>query len=65
MKILTTHQVAKELGVSLTTVYQYIYAGKLKAYKLGGYSKKRHWRIKESDLESFIDGSEQGVRNDS
>ena len=56
MKILTTHQVAEQLGVSLTTVYSYIYEDKLKAYKMGGYSKRRHWRIKESDLELFING---------
>lgn len=63
MKILTTRQTAKELGVSLTTVYSYIYEGKLKAHKLGGYSKRRHWRIKEEDLEAFINnGQEAGTR---
>jgi len=54
--ILTTRQVAEELGVSLITVYSYIREGTLKAYKLGGYSKRRHWRIKVVDLESFIIG---------
>ena len=62
MKILTTHQVAKELGVSLTTVYQYIYSGKLTAHKLGGTSSRRHWRIKESDLELFVDGNGASVQ---
>lgn len=54
LKILTTHQVAEQLGVSLTTVYSYIYSGMLKAHKLGGQTSRRHWRIKESDLETFI-----------
>lgn len=56
-KILTTHQVAIELGVSLTTVYQYIYDKKLIAYKMGGNSSRRHWRIKEADMENFLQNS--------
>ena len=52
--ILTTKQVAKEVGVTIGTIYSYIYAGTLKAHKIGGYSKRRHWRIKVTDLEAFI-----------
>ena len=57
-KLLTTRQVAKVLGVSeLETVYSYIREGKLKAYKIGGSGKsKRHWRIRETDLEAFVNG---------
>jgi len=54
--ILTTRQVAEELGVKIGAVYSYIREGTLKAHKIGGYSKRRHWRIKAIDLESFING---------
>jgi len=54
--ILTTRQVAEELGVKIGTVYSYIREGTLRAHKIGGYSKRRHWRIKVKDLESFING---------
>lgn len=54
--ILTTRQVAEELGVKIGAVYSYIREGSLKAYKIGGYSKRRHWRIKVADLEAFING---------
>lgn len=54
--ILTTRQVAEELGVKIGAVYSYIKEGTLRAYKIGGYSKRRHWRIKVTDLESFING---------
>lgn len=56
-KILNTRQVAVMLGVSYMTVMKYIYAKQLKAHKLGGNgSNKRHWRIREHDLELFISG---------
>lgn len=53
-EILNTRQAAEKLGVSLTSVYKYIYAKQLKAHKLGGQTAKRHWRIKVSDLEDFV-----------
>ena len=61
--ILTTRQVAKELGVRIGAVYGYIREGTLQAYKIGGYSKRRHWRIKIVDLEAFINsrGAEQNT----
>lgn len=57
--LLTTKQASIILGVNLYTLYSYIYAGTLRAHKLGGYNKKRHWRIKEQDLEAFINGQPQ------
>lgn len=54
--LLTTRQASAILGVNLYTLYNYIYAGTLRAHKLGGYNKRRHWRIKEQDLEAFING---------
>lgn len=52
--ILTVRQVALKLTLSNTTIYRYIHAGSLKAYKIGGLSAKRHWRIKTEDLDEFI-----------
>lgn len=52
--VLTVHQAAGKLTVSNTTIYRYIRAGSLKAYKIGGLSAKRHWRIKAEDLDDFI-----------
>jgi len=56
-KLLTTKDVAEKLKVHINTVWVYILSGKLKASKLGGNGEtKRLWRIKETDLESFING---------
>jgi len=52
--ILTTRQVAEELGVQIGAVYGYIREGTLKAHKIGGDSSRRHWRVKRTDLEAFI-----------
>lgn len=46
----TVNEVAELLRVSKLTIWRYINAGKLPAYKLG-----RDWRIKKSELESFIE----------
>lgn len=51
---LTVSQAAEKIGVSLLTVYKYLNQGKLKGFKIGGNSPKRHWRIRPADLESFI-----------
>ena len=61
--VLTTKEVAEALGVSKFTIYGYIHEGTLDAHKIGGSSKKRHWRIKVSDLEKFINngGAEQNT----
>lgn len=48
-KLLTLKETAKILRVSERTVMRYLKAGKLKASKVG------RWRIKESDLEKFLD----------
>lgn len=55
--LLTAKQASVILGVNLYTLYNYINTGSLKAHKLGGNgNNKRHWRIKEQDLEAFITG---------
>ncbi|MDD5750330.1 MAG: helix-turn-helix domain-containing protein [Candidatus Pacebacteria bacterium] len=48
-KLFTIEEVAKILRVHTRTVTRYIEAGKLRASKIGV------WRIKESDLHSFLD----------
>ncbi len=49
-KLLTTEQVAGILQVHPFTVLKYIKTGKIKAIKLG-----RVWRIRESDVEGFLE----------
>jgi len=56
-KLLTAKQVAERLSVHINTVWTYLLTGKLKGFKLSGSTKSQsHWRIKETDLESFING---------
>lgn len=50
VKLLTTEQVADLLQVHPFTVLKYIKDKKLKALKLG-----RVWRIRESDVETFLE----------
>lgn len=48
-KLFTIEEVAKILRVSTRSVTRYIETGKLKASKIGV------WRIKESDLKTFLE----------
>jgi len=50
-KLLTIKEVAEILRVSERSVNRYIEAGKLKASKIG------QWRIKQSDLDEFLEKS--------
>jgi excisionase family DNA binding protein len=47
----TVEEVAERLKVSHMTVYRWIKAGSLGAYKLGG-----EFRITERDINEFLDG---------
>jgi len=49
-KLLTSEQVSKILQVHPFTVLKYIKSGKLKGIKLG-----RVWRIRETDVERFLE----------
>lgn len=42
-------ELAKELRVNIMTIYRYIKAGRLKAYKIG-----REYRIDKAELNSFL-----------
>ena len=46
---LNVEEVAEYLQIHPNTIFKWIKAGKLKAYKVG-----REWRIKRDDLDSFI-----------
>jgi len=48
-KYYTIEEVAKTLRVAYLTVYRWIQAGKLTAFKAG-----KQYRIKKEDLEKFI-----------
>jgi len=48
--VLTLQEVAQRLNVHENTVKNFIRGGKLVGYKLN-----RVWRIKEKDLEKFLD----------
>jgi len=51
-KLLTPAQVAERLQSTERTVYEWIRGGKLTALKLG-----RLWRIRQDDLEAFLEGA--------
>lgn len=48
-KLLTAEEAAKILRVSYRSIVRYIEQGKLKASKIG------MWRIKQSDLDKFLE----------
>ena len=47
--MLSTTDVARQLGVDTSTVRRWIYSGRLAASQLGGHS----WMVREDDLEGF------------
>lgn len=51
--LLTVEQAAAKLQVTPRTIKNWIRTGRLKGYKAGG----RIWRLKESDLEAFLEAS--------
>jgi len=53
-KYYSTEDVAEILGFKEKTVREWLRTGKLKGKKVG-----RVWRIKESDLEEFLDDAEK------
>jgi len=51
--IYTLKETCEILKVQRSQVLRWIYSGKLRAFKLGG---GRLWRIRERDLQRFIEG---------
>jgi excisionase family DNA binding protein len=56
-KLLTIEEVAEILRVSTRTVIRYIDSGKLKASKIGV------WRIKQSDVDVFLEKTSNQTTN--
>jgi len=54
---LTPEEVAECLVVSPKSIREWLRIGKLKGVKVG-----KLWRIRERDLEAFLEGSEKGNR---
>ena len=52
--IYTLKETCEALKVKRSQVLRWVYAGKLRAFKLGG---GRLWRIRERDLARFVNGS--------
>lgn len=48
----TAQEIADKLKVNIMTIYRYIKAGKLKAYKLG-----KDFRIEKSAFDDFLNNS--------
>ncbi len=57
-KYYSTEDVAEILGFKEKTVREWLRTGKLKGKKVG-----RLWRVKESDLEKFINSEEKFLAN--
>lgn len=54
-KVLTVKEAARTLRVSDRTIMRYIKAKRLRAFKIG------QWRIKRSDIDSFLRRYENGT----
>ncbi|MFA5617318.1 MAG: helix-turn-helix domain-containing protein [Syntrophorhabdaceae bacterium] len=46
----TAEEIAKILGYNIMTIYRYIKAGKIKAYKVG-----KEFRVRKIDFEGFLE----------
>lgn len=53
-KLLTPEEAGERLSVATKTIKDWLRAGKLKGVKVG-----RLWRIREADLDAFINAGEQ------
>lgn len=51
----TAEELAKELKVNIMTIYRYIKAGKLQAYKIG-----KEFRIDKDEFERFLKSVKTG-----
>ncbi len=48
----TAKELADKLKVNIMTIYRYIKAGKLKAYKIG-----KEFRVEKNDFEKFLEAA--------
>ncbi len=56
-EIMTITEVAQYLKISEVTTYKFVQEGKIPGFKIG-----RHWRVKRSDLDEFIEKQKRGER---
>lgn len=56
-EIMTVSEVANYLKISEVTTYKFVQEGKIPGFKVG-----RHWRVKRSDLNEFIEKQKNGER---
>ncbi|WP_227936736.1 helix-turn-helix domain-containing protein [Alkalihalobacillus deserti] len=56
-EIMTISQVAKYLQISEMTTYKLVQEGRMPGFKIG-----RHWRVKKSDLDVYIEKLKNGDR---
>ncbi len=52
----TLQEVADRLKVSYRSVYRWVHAGRLPAYRVG----EREWRVRNADLERFLEERRSG-----
>lgn len=64
MKVYTIKEVSEMLKVHDRTVRRYIRSGELQAINLGSDSQP-NWRIREDDLEEFLEKKKVGKRGGS
>jgi len=55
VKIFKVEDVAQILKVTVRTVERWIHSGKLIGFTLGSSLQHREWRIRQDDLEEFVD----------
>lgn len=54
--LLTINEIIEILKVSKLTIYRYIKAGKLPAYKVG-----RDYRVRQDDFDKFLEKHKKGI----
>lgn len=64
MKVYTIKEVSEMLKVHDRTIRRYIRSGELQAINLGSDSQP-NWRIREDDLEEFLEKKKVGKRGGS
>ncbi len=59
-RLLTVAEVAERLNASIFTVREWLKAGRLPGFRMGG--TKLGWRVREADLDRFIEQMAGGSR---
>ena len=62
-QLLTLPQAGERLGCSRTHIYRLIAAGKLRAVEIKALGKRPKTRVREEDLEAFIEAHTRTARS--